>query len=702
MRSLKGAQGAACVLMGSDGETRRSNVLRCDEDAIWVDMRYTRYSALLKGLEEDLSAVLLVIEVISTLFQPGIPQINWKLLNFWRLVGTEMRERETGRDRLALSTRQIVRAFLHRKVLHVRIGEPFNADLEPNFPRDIPPPFPQSSGLRVFYIAVGVSLFSGQLENWTHLSHARIELRVPIYLAMSSILSSSSTIASATSTYTNSIPTGTISALIGQPPNTTNDYYIVAYLLTAFGQKTSPLKGIVIPPLAPTNYVYESRANSILVGMSVCIFFMFTFTLIRLLIRLLNRGLKLGLDDLFIVPGVILAITWPVLQILAVVYGGAGKHIWDVTYEEYGYFKRYTNLSKIFFFVAVGVVKVSICLFNRRLTSMTSRNWLMFNNVFLFLLVVYIMVSLFWNIFSCSPAWGGWDAVRLGRENVVAVCFPVGTSGSILSTIHVVMDFGLLAVPFVVLWKVKMGWGTRGRLYVVFAVGGVSMIGSILRQIAQTKLSSDVLWSFKSLEDWTLVDLTLGVIAASLPVLSAIIPAKWKSIHTSSYKNPSHLGSYPLSKPGHFRRSKMPRMSGKERGKGTKIKGTIGTFGESEENIVRTDVIELSFQSKIDLERGEGEREEEGEREGERSANGNGGRSESRSGSASASTMDTEGSSDGKESNGKGKITRSFSRNKNRSRGDSAERGVRLDKGTEEWHGGKGQYGHRVEIGRHE
>lgn len=226
--------------------------------------------------------------------------------------------------------------------------------------------------------------------------------------------------------------------------------------------------------------------------MSVAIFFMFSFTLVRLLIRLLNRGLKLGLDDLFIVPGVILAITWPVLQILAVVYGGAGKHIWDLTYEEYGHFKRYTNFSKILFFVSVGVVKISICLFNRRLTSMTSRKWLIFNNVFLFLLLAYVLVSLFWNIFSCSPAWGGWDAVRLGKEDIKAVCFPVGTSGSILSTIHVLMDFGLLAVPIIVLWKVKMGWSTRGRLYIVFAVGGGSMIGSILRQIYQSRLISDV------------------------------------------------------------------------------------------------------------------------------------------------------------------------------------------------------------------
>ncbi|CAD6445113.1 1d81be43-b448-4a37-9b05-cc6433123aa6 [Sclerotinia trifoliorum] len=492
---------------------------------------------------------------------------------------------------------------------------------------------------------------------------------------MSSILSSSSIISSATAAFPTALPTGTISALIGHPPNTTNDYYIVAYLNSAFGRETSPMKGIIIPPLAPPDYVFESRSTSLLIAMSISIFFMFSFTLLRLLIRLLNRGLVLGLDDLFIVPGVILAMTWPVLQILAVVYGGAGKHIWDVTYEEYGYFKRYTNLSKMFFFVSVGVVKISICLFNRRLTAMTTRRWLWFNHAFLVFLVVYILVSLFWTIFSCDPVWGGWDAIRLGREGVTAKCFPVSTLGPVLSTVHVVTDFGLLAVPLIVLWKVKMGWRTRGRLYIVFAVGGASMIGSIFRQIKQAELESDVLWSFKSLADWTLVDLTLGVIAASLPVLSAIIPAKWKSVHTSSsYKFPTNHRSHPLSHAENYPRSKFTGKNGRDimggrNGRNKGIKSTpSGTFGESEENIVRTDVIELSYRSKVDVEQKDEEEEEEenaGKEEGNR-----------------------EGCS-------VGKIKRSFSRKRNR--GDSVEKG--LDKGSD-WHGG--DYSHKVEISRNE
>lgn len=171
--------------------------------------------------------------------------------------------------------------------------------------------------------------------------------------------------------------------------------------------------------------------------------------------------------------------------------------MYDVTYEEYGHFKTFANLSKPVFFLAVGFIKVSICLFNSRLTSLTSRTWSIFNSVFLVLLFCYIMLSLFWTLFQCDPPYAGWDPIRTGREGQSFHCISDNIVGSTLSVIHVVMDFGLLSVPLIVLWRVRMGWGTRFRLYFVFSIGAMSCIGSILRQIEQKKLTfNDLLCKF--------------------------------------------------------------------------------------------------------------------------------------------------------------------------------------------------------------
>jgi hypothetical protein len=101
------------------------------------------------------------------------------------------------------------------------------------------------------------------------------------------------------------IPSGTISALIGTPPQTEKDYYIVKYLLTAFGAKTDPLLGAIIPPLRPDNYVYETRQPFIIAGMSVSIAIMILVTGTRLFTRLYVKGLQFGLDDLTIIPAAV-------------------------------------------------------------------------------------------------------------------------------------------------------------------------------------------------------------------------------------------------------------------------------------------------------------------------------------------------------------------------------------------------------------
>lgn len=138
----------------------------------------------------------------------------------------------------------------------------------------------------------------------------------------------SSALSSATSTIGTALPTGTISALIGQPPNTTNDYYVAKYLLMAFGKTTDPMLGAFIPPARPKEgYVFETRGPRILASMSVAIVVMIIITGMRLGVRVFRRGLMVGLDDVFIIPGVILALAWPSLQICAEVYGGAGKHV---------------------------------------------------------------------------------------------------------------------------------------------------------------------------------------------------------------------------------------------------------------------------------------------------------------------------------------------------------------------------------------
>lgn len=151
------------------------------------------------------------------------------------------------------------------------------------------------------------------------------------------------------------------SALLGQPPATPDDYWIARSLLLSAGlTNVDPSQGAKIrlsrPP--PHQYRFETRAPSIIAGSAVSIVIMVVITVTRLLIRCFDGGVQFGADDWLIIPGVVcilavffstlnaldwlightcpqtLAVVWPCLNIAIAHYGGAGKHIYDVTYHE--------------------------------------------------------------------------------------------------------------------------------------------------------------------------------------------------------------------------------------------------------------------------------------------------------------------------------------------------------------------------------
>lgn len=89
------------------------------------------------------------------------------------------------------------------------------------------------------------------------------------------------------------------------------------------------------------------------------------------------------------------------------------------------------------------------------------------------------------------------DFIYAGKLSTCASCITENPPGLSLSSIHVVMDFCLLIVPRFLLWKIKASALTKFRFFVVFCMGGMSCIGSVLRQLAQTRLESD--YSYKIL-----------------------------------------------------------------------------------------------------------------------------------------------------------------------------------------------------------
>lgn len=71
---------------------------------------------------------------------------------------------------------------------------------------------------------------------------------------------------------------------------------------------------------------------------SVAMALVILITSARLWLRYFRRDLKVGMDDFFIVPAALATVAYLAIAIGMVAYGGAGKHIYDMTYEEINWF----------------------------------------------------------------------------------------------------------------------------------------------------------------------------------------------------------------------------------------------------------------------------------------------------------------------------------------------------------------------------
>lgn len=178
-------------------------------------------------------------------------------------------------------------------------------------------------------------------------------------------------------------------------------------------------------------------------------------------------------------------------------------------------------LDQLFFYLTVALIKTSLTLFIRRLADRASRKWRWFCDFFLFSLVVYIIMAIFWFCFTCSPPQAYWDVMYRGSLPVLAVtCIDTTVQGRFLNITHVVQGVILLASPVVILWKIKMEIKKKIRLFIIWAVGLLVVLCGLMR-LVRADFTSDVMWSYTSLLVWTAMDVAVGIMVISMPVVDA-------------------------------------------------------------------------------------------------------------------------------------------------------------------------------------
>ena len=191
---------------------------------------------------------------------------------------------------------------------------------------------------------------------------------------------------------------------------------------------------------------------------------------------------------------------------------------------------------------------------------------------FLILVVIYIIFALFMELFQCTgPPELKFSLIARGSHSEASKCLDGNKLGYSLAIIHSTMDFALLTVPLIVLYQMQMSTRKKIKLGFLFSIGALSCIGSVMRQVVQTRIIDDIdfTWSYREELSWIIVDIFFGMVAASLPVLNAALPKSWRA---SSNQTPQ-LGRISVSKSDHTNSVKLDSKDNFQRPDGTVSEG---------------------------------------------------------------------------------------------------------------------------------
>lgn len=241
--------------------------------------------------------------------------------------------------------------------------------------------------------------------------------------------------------------------------------------------------------------------------------------MLRLWIRIgwLHRS---GWDDWIMLAGVVFSIGTTVLVILATQNYGWNVHIWDLRLDQMQTGRKASMAGQTLFVLASSAVKMSILASYFRIAPRKSvfrkLVWATFALVFAAFLVFLIALWV-----QCVPISSYWTLKADHRD-----CIEEGVPLVVQSTLNVVTDFIIYALPIPTLFRLSLPMSQRIGLIILFGFGGVIVVAGSFRAywIHYTLFRTyDVTWEGFNIWVWTAVETNVGVICGCIPALKPLL-----------------------------------------------------------------------------------------------------------------------------------------------------------------------------------
>lgn len=180
------------------------------------------------------------------------------------------------------------------------------------------------------------------------------------------------------------------------------------------------------------------------------------------------------------------------------------------------------------FCVATGLVKISILLFYRRLSSRAVSNTFKWTTwISIGFIAAYSIAFTLVPIFGCQPISAYWEQSNIINKfnpNYKYSCFDEAADVVAANTISTAQDLLTAILPTFIYWNLQIPFRQKLALFFIFAIAyGVVALGALrLRSTWEIFYESyDVTWVGWKLWIWTLLEVHVGVMCANAPALKA-------------------------------------------------------------------------------------------------------------------------------------------------------------------------------------
>ncbi|KAL7269264.1 hypothetical protein RUND412_008082 [Rhizina undulata] len=265
--------------------------------------------------------------------------------------------------------------------------------------------------------------------------------------------------------------------------------------------------------------------------------------IVRLYVRTKMVG-SVGADDWTILLATCISIAMSAVSIVEVQYG-AGRHMLAIPPPDFTYGMMLNFITQVLALSAAALVKMSICLFLLRLAIEPLYRRICYG--ILIFTGAYTIAGTIAMSYQCTPLSHFWDKRVEGNcmssDSLIAIVYTISVLG-------IMTDFFLVVLPVPMVWNVKIPKRQKAILCLILGLGAFSSTASIVKMtynINYGKIGGDFLWDSTYLTIWSILEIDIGIITASMPALKPLFKhVLEKTGYSSGLRRTSLSNSHPL------------------------------------------------------------------------------------------------------------------------------------------------------------